>query len=314
MRALLVGCGSVGRRHLGNLLKLANIEHVFIHTKVPHPLEGLDRHKVEVVDSLDDIRADFAIVANETYKHLSTATFLAKRGINLFIEKPLSHSLEGVDVLKALVTEKRLKVFVGYNLRFLDAMSYIKGQLSKGVIGELCFARIEVGQYLPAWRPERDYRQFYSANREKGGGVSLDLSHEVDYMRFLFGEPGCWKVIKSKASRLEIDAEDLFEGIFRYDSGFVCSVHMDYLQREKMRQMRVVGSEGTLSCDFIKGSIEIRGNNAHTILNDKDMFDMDRTYLNELSHFVESIEKDIDPCITLEDGIAALRLLEDGNV
>lgn len=315
MKALVVGCGSIGRGHLCNLINLGSVESVFVYTKVPQCLEGLDsKDKVRIVDSLDDVKVDFAVIANETYKHLSTATFLAEKGINLFIEKPLSHNLDGVDSLKELVERKNLKAFVGYNLRFLGAIGYIKEQISKGVIGDLYFAKIEAGQYLPLWRPGRDYRSSYSVSRERGGGVSLDLSHEVDYMRFLFGEPCHWKVVKTKVGKLNIDSEDVFEGIFRYDSGFICNVHMDYLQMDKKREIRVVGSKGTLLCDFAKKNLKITEGERETTLDDANIFDVNKTYLTEMEHFIKSVEEGRNPGITLEDGIKALKLLEDGDV
>ena len=213
-----------------------------------------------------------------------------------------------------MIKRKRIKVFVGYNLRFLGAVEFIKEQLSKGTVGDLYFAKVEVGQFLPSWRPGRNYKDSYSASRTKGGGVDLDLSHEIDYMRYFFGDPSSWKVLKSKVSNLEIDSDDLFEGIYRFADNFICNVHMDYLQVKKKREIRIVGSNGTLICDFVGKFIKLIDNNSETIFNDENMFDVGNTYFDELKHFIESIERDIKPRITLEDGIGALRLLECGNV
>jgi predicted dehydrogenase len=127
MRVLVVGCGSIGRRHIGNLIKLANIENILIYTKNKHCLDDFeDNNRIKIVSSLKSISADFAIIANETYKHIDTAIFLANRGIDLFIEKPLSHNMERVNVLEEIIKEKKLKAFVGYNLRFLGAMKYLR--------------------------------------------------------------------------------------------------------------------------------------------------------------------------------------------
>ena len=112
-------------------------------------------------------------------------------------------------------------------------MKYVKDRLSEKIIGDLYFAKIEVGQFLPLWRPDRDYRDSYSASKAKGGGVALDLSHEIDYMRYLLETPVTGKYLKARASKLEIDSDDVFEGIYRYDNNFICNVHMDYLQKDK---------------------------------------------------------------------------------
>lgn len=315
MNVLVVGCGSIGKRHINNLIKLNNIESVFVYTKNKYCLKELcNERKIRAINNLSDIKPDFAIIANETYKHIDTAISLAESGINLFIEKPLSHSLAKTDTLKNIVKEKGLKVYVAYNLRFLKAMGFIKEQISNGAIGDLYFARIEVGQYLPQWRPDSDYRDSYSASKIRGGGAALDLSHEIDYMRYFFGDPINWKVIKSKVSNLEIDSEDIFEGIYLYDNNFICSIHMDYLQLDKKRQIRIVGSEGTINCDLVKNEITVNRNNNNSAINDKGMFDINKTYTDELIHFIESLKKDTEPAITLEDGIKVLRLLEDKNV
>lgn len=316
MKVLVAGYGSAGQRHVSNLVKLDKIKSILIYTKVKNCLEGLGdgREKIKIIDSLSDIEVDFAIIANETHKHLDTAIFLAKNGIHLFIEKPLSHNLDRVNVLKEIVERKKLKVFVGYNLRFLGAMEHMKRLLTKGAIGDLYFAKIEAGQYLPQWRPNRDYRDSYSANRERGGGIALDLSHEIDYMRYLFGEPLSWKVVRTKVGRLEIDSDDTFEGIFQYENGFVCNVHLDYLQVNKRRAIRIVGSEGTIMCSFPQKDIRVIRIDEESLLNDESLFNINKTYMDELTHFIETIEKDMTPNITLEDGIQALRLIEDGNV
>jgi len=163
-------------------------------------------------------------------------------------------------------------------------------------------------------RSDRDYRNSYSASEAKGGGVALDLSHELDYMRYLFGEPCNWKVMKARVSKLEIDSEDIFEGIYRYDNNFICNVHMDYLQKDKKREIRIVGSEGMLNCDLIGKSIRIIRDDKETITSDDCMFDFDKTYSDELNHFIGTIQGKTAPSTTVEDGIMALRLLEDKGV
>tara|TARA_B100000315_G_scaffold127921_1_gene117641 strand:+ start:14043 stop:15071 length:1029 start_codon:yes stop_codon:yes gene_type:complete len=339
MNVLVVGGGSIGQRHIANLLKLNNTEQIFVLTKNRNCLNGFDcknKDRVKLIDSLtnasddpsallppgsSDAKFDFAIIANETHNHIETAINLARQGINLFIEKPLSHNLEKIDELKEIIREKKLKAFVGYNLRFLGALQYIKEQLTKKVIGKLFFSKIEVGHYLPAWKPDEDYRENYRTKKEKGGGVALDLSHEIDYMRFLFGDPAKWKIIKTKTSELEMDTDDLFEGIFEYKEGFICNVHMDFLQQIKKRKIKIIGSNGVINCDFIDECIKIvvidpatGGKKKEIKTDDKHLFNVPGTYLEEVNHFIKTIDKNVEPDITLNDGVKALMLLEDGFV
>lgn len=320
MQVLVIGYGSIGKRHVSNLLKFNEITKIFIFTGIKEvmPIDG----KIQLVDSslysLDNVleheRFDFAIIANATCEHIGTAITLAKKGIHLFIEKPLSHNLDRIDALKRIAQKNKLKILIAYNLRFLGAIRTIKELLLQKRIGDIYFAQIEVGQYLPSWRPTSDYRKSYSASNTRGGGVALDLSHEVDYMRYLFGDPAHWKVLRTKASKLEIEAEDIFEGIYKYDSGFICNVHMDYLQTIPRRTIRIVGSVGSLIGDLLKKNIRIDINGEEEILiDDENLFDTGKTFMDEVRHFIETIEKQGKSEITLDDGIKALRLLEDRN-
>ena len=238
------------------------------------------------------------------------AISLSKSGINLFIEKPLSHTLNRVDELQKIAGEMKIKVMIGYNLRFLEIMETIKEYLAEGLLGNIYFAKIEVGQYLPSWRKDVDYQSTYSASNSMGGGVSLDLSHEIDYMKYLFGFPLSWKIMKEKVSELAITSDDIFEGLYRYNN-CLCSVHMDYLQEHKKRECRIVGNKGYIICDFIKKRLELQSSTAGEIcIDDMDAFDMDKTYKIELEHFIQAIHKDEVPAVTLGDGIDVLKLIE----
>lgn len=315
MKVLLVGCGSVGRKHLRNLIALNQIKKIFVYSKIKDCLNGLkDKNKVSVVESLDNFQADLAIIANETYKHVDTAIILAKKGMHLFIEKPLSQSLSGkLSLLKRIISRNKLKLGIGYNLRFLGAIKFIKKILSCRALGDIYFVKIEVGQYLPSWRSGRDYWAAYSASKKRGGGVALDLSHEIDYMRYLFGDPQSFKAVKVKVSDLKIDSEDIFEGIYVYDK-FICSIHMDYLQKDKKRIIRIQASKGSLVCDLIAKKIIIEVDGKQKIISDKSLFDLDKTYIQEILSFKKSIENNSKPEVTFEDGVRVLELIEAKHV
>ena len=324
MNVLVIGYGSIGKRHVNNLLKLRQIDQIIVCSNHHDSFQNHpEKERLKLVRSLEELspimsngrQLDFAIVANETYKHIETANVLANSGVHLFIEKPISESITKAISLKKTAENNNIKIFVAYNFRFLEALQYIKNQSSSGIIGSLYFAEIEVGQYLPSWRPLGDYRESYSARKDKGGGVALDLSHEVDYMRYLFGDPVSWKIMKSKVSDLEIDSEDLFKGIYRFSNGFLCSVHSDYIRHNKKRGINVVGSKGTLECDFIKKYIKIQKDSGEiSLIEDAHLFDVDESYKSELNHFIECIEKDKTPQITLDDGIEVLKLIEGDHV
>lgn len=325
MNVLVIGFGSIGKRHVANLSKMDEIKAVYVLTG-QKPQEGQDQ-KVHFLDPLDlkaprklshfllKQQIEFAVIANETSKHLATSLMIADAGIHLFIEKPLSHTLDGVTALSETAVRRGLKIFVGYNLRFLGVIRDLKEKLSRSIIGDLYFGRIEAGYSLALWRPDRDYRTMYSSSSAKGGGVALDLSHEVDYMRFLFGQPRSWKVMRTKASSLEIDTDDLFEGLYQFDNNFVCSVHMDYLQPCKKREIRIFGSKGSIVCDVAGNLLKTKAEDCGEVcVTDQRMFDIPGTYVDEMRHFVAVMKGMEEPCVTLDDGIKALKLLQDSHV
>ena len=134
-------------------------------------------------------------------------------------------------------------------------------------------------------------------------------------MRYLFGDPVSWKIMKSKVSDLDINSEDIFKGIYRFSSGFLCSVHADYLRHSKKRGINIVGSEGTLECDLIKKYIKVQKNSGEkSLIEDAQLFDVDESYRSELNHLIECIEKDKTPQITVDDGIEVLKLIESDHV
>lgn len=315
MKVLLVGCGSIGRRHLKNLTVLSQVEKVFVYSGVKNCLNGLkNMRKVSILNSLDNVQADLAIIAGETYKHLDIAVMLAKKKIHLFIEKPISHQLsKKLGLLNRLVKRNKLKLTIGYNLRFLGAVKFVKSILSRRILGDVYFVRIEAGQYLPGWRSGRSYKVSYSASKKRGGGVSSDLSHEIDYMRYFFGNPRSFKIVKARVSNLNIDSEDVFEGIYIYDR-FICSVHMDYLQKDKKRVIRIEASKGYLVCDLVNKKIIIEVNGKKRIITDKKLFDLDKTYIQEILNFIGSIKNGRKPEVTFEDGVKVLELIEASHV
>lgn len=321
MNVLVVGYGSIGKRHVGNLVNHDGVEKIIVYSKIKEHISGTYKKDITMINAAetnlsaaaDESKPDFAIIANETYKHMDTAITLAQRGIDLFIEKPLSHNLEKMDVLKDIVRKKNLKVFIAYNLRFLPAIEYLRKQIRGGELGDLYFAQIEAGQYLPSWRPDAYYAACYSADVKRGGGVALDLSHEIDYMRYLFGEPQSWKTIKSKASDLNINAEDIFAGIYKYFNGFICQLHMDYLQEKPKRAIRVVGSKGQIFCDLVEKCIDIQTSGQKKRLTDENFFNTAETYKTELAHFIAALGSGSPVAISFDDGIKALALLEDSH-
>lgn len=308
MRALVVGLGSIGRRHLGNLASqsisaLAVVSASATSDSLP---AGVALYR-NLEDAIQEHRPAFAIVANACPAHISTAQRLAEAGTHLFIEKPLASTLEGADTLKKMCQQKELVTLVNYSLRFLPILQRARALLAMGEIGKPMFLSADVGQYLPDWRPGQDYRQSVSARRELGGGVLLELSHEIDYVRWLLGHPHSIFAMTSQSGLLEVDVEDTADILFDYGTARA-RIHLDFLERGKYRSCRIVGSEGTLRIDLVAGTINLfKVGNPTPLIETPAVVD---PYKASLAHFLECVAAHRASQIPLADGIATLELIE----
>jgi predicted dehydrogenase len=261
VKALIVGLGSIGRRHLANLRRLAPAADITVlrHASasdadtIPH---GADR---VVHDLSDALAADpgFAIIASAAPFHVPAAAVLAAAGVHMLIEKPLADSLDGVDDLLEACARERVVLMVGYHLRFDQSLLRVRREINDGAIGRVVGIRAEVGQYLPDWRPSSDYREGVSARRDLGGGVVLELSHELDYVRWLCGEIESVQAVTGQLGGLEIDVEDVAEILLRFEDGAIGNVHLDMLQRSSTRSCKVIGTDGVLSWNGLDGQASI---------------------------------------------------------
>ncbi len=311
MKFLVVGSGSIGQRHLRNLHALGYTALSVLRSRKVDVKEIEPQFGVVSFFNINDALAespDVVIIANPTAYHIQPAINAARAGCDLFIEKPLSHSWDQVDDLMSLVTKKGLVALVAYNLRFHAGLNRVHNLVSQGEIGQPLFARAEVGSYLPDWRPDRDYRTVYSGRADQGGGVLLDLSHDLDYLLWFFGPAQAVTASMSKVSDLAIDVEDTVDMFIEHGDGVFSSLHLDYLQRAPARHCKIVGSEGTLVWDYIANTVEIFRAQSHqweTFHFDDDNNDM---YLAELRHFIGCVQERKRPRVSLEDGMLVLKV------
>lgn len=228
----------------------------------------------------------------------------------MLVEKPIASSGEGVQALLSRCRQKSLPLMVGYHLRFSPALRLVRAALNQGAIGRAISARAEVGQYLPDWRPGSDYRCGVSARSELGGGVLRELSHEFDYLRWLLGEVEEVTGWAGRLGDLEIDVEDTAEGILRFRSGAVGSVHLDMIQSSPVRSCRILGTSGTLLWDGLshRVSLHSRAEGSWKELHPADAFDRNAMFLAELEHFISCVKTGATPEVTGEDGLRALEI------
>ena len=248
MKALVVGYGSIGRRHAKILQRSLGLKVDLVTKQSP---SGHDSFR-----SLDTVGAinnyDYMVIATETYKHRDQLRYLeeAVTGKKILVEKPLYVSLD--DSLAV----SRNRVYVGYNLRFKTVMTKTRELISDS---RVLFSAVHVGQFLPAWRTGTDYRQSYSADIHKGGGALRDLSHELDYIQWLFGKIIAFKGYNRKISTLDITSDDIVTGVFETDRGVLVNVTMEYISKRPVRKLTIHVDDATLDVDVIGGSIRCTG-------------------------------------------------------
>jgi len=315
VRAAVIGSGSIGRRHVSALLAHADVERVTVVTSWAGGASMLpDDPRLEVVAPDVAFEVDVAVVAVDTDRHVAAALPLLMRGIDTLIEKPLSHTHDGLDALVAAAQESGAQAFVGYNLRFLPVVRMLRDLVGSESLGRVLYARFEAGQWLPDWRPERDYRETYSASAVRGGGVALDLSHEIDAMRFVLGDPQTVNVERFHVSDLEIDSDDLFEGRYDLVGGGIVSVHLDYLAPQRVRVYRVLGSSGEAICDIANGAFTVTRDGVTDTHDDAALFDVAATYPAQIDAFLAAHAGGVgDVLATFADGVRVLELLEDSH-
>lgn len=316
-RVLVVGLGSIGKRHLRiirELLPDADIR-VLHHrrcTDVPKYSNGCVRD----IRAACDFQPHIAVIASPATQHLESAVRLAGIGCHLLIEKPLSDSVDGIDELIAERDRHKVKIQVAYNLRFHSALEFFRNQIQRDRVGKILSVRCEIGQFLPTWRPGTDYRKGVSANRSLGGGVLLELSHELDYLRWIFGDVKSLSANLKKHSKLEIDVEDSAYLTMTFSSkesneGPTASLCMDFIRHDTTRTCTAIGENGTLKWNALTGVVELWEENADGW---EELFihqhQRDDTYRLEWISFLESVNEQKETQILIEDGLEVIRLIE----
>lgn len=296
MKVLVVGGGSIGRRHLVNLQSLGIEALAAVETDRGRG-EALSREAgVPVFETLArglDWEPEAVVIATPSHLHVPQALEAARRECHLFIEKPLAHDAAGLRELCEETARRRLVTIVGCNMRFHPGPAQVKRLLDQGAIGRVLFARVHGGYYLPAWRPAQDYRQSYSANRSMGGGCLLDCIHEIDLTRWYFGDVREVFCVAERLSSLEIDVEDTVLLVCRHRSGCLSDIHLDYVQRTYDRGCEIAGEEGSIFWEFQDGRVRLfdARSGEWTEHRQPEGWETNRMYLDEMSHFLDCVRR-----------------------
>lgn len=315
MKYLIAGLGSVGRRHMRNLVALGETDIVLYRThKATMPDDELAGYPVEtdLTEALKKHNPDAVIVSNPTSLHLDVAIPAAQAGCAILLEKPIAGSMDRVDVLQKAVQKSGSKVLVAFQFRFHPGMVKTRQLIEKGEIGRVVSASIHFGEYLPAWHPWEDYRQGYAARADMGGGVVATQCHSLDYLPWLVGKKveSVWG-FADKLSDLEVTADDTAKIGLRFEGGALGSLHLDYNQQPPEHEFRIIGTNGTIKWNLVDGAARIY----RTEKKDWDVYPLPEgwernvMFHEQTRHFVDIVKGNAEPSCTLEDGVQVQKII-----
>ncbi len=311
-RVLVAGTGSIGRRHIRNLHALGVVPLTACDSD-PERLASVVREWdvrpfADLGAALAEVKPHVVFVCTPPVCHVPQALQAVRAGAHVFVEKPLSHSLDGVDELVREAKVRQRVVQVGYNLRFHPGLQMLRRLLDGGAVGRVLWAQAEVGQYLPDWRPEQNYRQSYTARRDLGGGIILDASHELDYVVWLLGRPTAVTCLAGRVSDLDVDVEDCATVLLRFPNGAQADVHMDFVQRGYSRSCKLAGQTGTLVWDDTANQVRRYDGDRASWESLPYSFEDNQMYVAEVEHFLGCVASRAVPAVDLEQGRQVLEL------
>jgi predicted dehydrogenase len=312
-KIVIIGLGSIGKRHLENIISLGYKDIVLIR---PNGEQLVGYENLEVFKTIDEgclkYSFEIAVIATPTSNHIKTFKALFKFNVNnIYLEKPISNEYNEYNEILKQIEIKKINVTVGYDLHFEPGLMKIKKILSTGYIGEIVSFISEVGQFLPDWRPAIDYRDSMSARKIDGGGVMLDLVHEFDYINWLLGPFISIVGMHGKLSNLEIETEDISVNILKAESGVIGTLHLDYLQKKLSRKCKIIGNNGIIIWDYSKAMLKWK-------INDKEdweyfnysTFSRNDRFINIMKLFLDSSYESRDKRLTtFKDALKSLKMV-----
>ena len=296
------GMGSIGKRHLKNLVKTLNERKIKFKIDVVKRKKEIDNevkdyiNNIYIADEFIPSFYDIVFIVNDTSVHIETLNLMKDYSDNFFIEKPLSLNLNGFE----LKNYKDKKIYIACPMRYSSVINYLKKNID---FTKVYSVKAICSTYLPDWRPTIDYRNNYSAKKELGGGVTLDLIHEWDYLTYLLGFPEKIFNLNKKVSHLEISSDDLSIYIAEYIDKLV-EVHLDYFGRIPTRKIELFLKEGTIIGDFIKNTVTLENGREIALADEID------DYIKEMNNFLDIIFNKKDNFNDLEHAYKVLKLIK----
>jgi predicted dehydrogenase len=316
MRLLVVGGGSIGKRHLANFKQLGVSDLAVVDLRADRRQEvadklGVSRSYADVDSALRE-GVDAVVVGTPTAYHTSIALRAIEHGAHVLIEKPISDREDGLDRLIDAARRGDRVLLVGYTYRFWPPLLKLHEILESRVLGRVYFSDVTFSEYLPDWHPWEDYRAWFMSKKDQGGGAMLDESHAVDMARWLFGEIEEVFCSTGNISHLEMTADDYAHFLVGYASGAKGTIHMDLFGRRHRRSIEITAEKGNISWDFFQNRLEVRQVDRPDVESLTFTCDRNDMFLAEARHFLNCIGGSERPVVTGEDAVATLRVLLAG--
>tara|TARA_E500000331_G_scaffold284575_4_gene278834 strand:- start:381 stop:1346 length:966 start_codon:yes stop_codon:yes gene_type:complete len=312
MKILFIGTGGFGYRHAMSVRALRPNAKLFaVRDDHNDTTLGTGMELVPSIKAGLTLSPSAAIIALPPALHAAAAKSVLAEGIATYVEKPIA--MRCADLKDAVITSelRNTTTMAGCNLRFLQGFKIIQKTIKRGHLGRVVHASMSVGRWLPDWRRGRDYTETYSAIAKMGGGVILDLIHEIDLARFWFGEFTNVSAVAGNTGALAINSEDHADIILSSNKLDVC-VHLDYLDREGHRSGRIIMESGTLNYDAVNGQVfqfNVKTGVRKNIARPED-FDFSASERTAMAHFLDCVEAGIPTKLPLREGLSSLRLAE----
>jgi len=292
-KILIIGYGSIGKKHANIIKNYFKNYHLYILTS--QKITNLVN--IKSLENIKNINPDFVIISSETHKHYKHLSFLEKNFKNkkILVEKPLFDKKINFKI-------KKNKVFIAYNLRFHPILNFLKKEIRNKVIWS---TNINCSSYLPNWRLNRDYRKTYSASKKKGGGVVLDLSHEIDYLIWLFGDIKNFSKNMNKISNLKINSEDYLSILGKTDRNIYFNLSLNYYSLLSRREIIIDGKNFSVFADLINNFCLIKKGNRIFKKNFK-IQNLNITFKDQLDSFLNNKGSHI---CSYDEGVKVMNLI-----
>ena len=316
-RILIIGKGSIGLKHFKWAKQFSSKSEIkIVGFREEFSVSQIDSKSETLLKESLDFKPNLTIVACPAPWHVETAQRFADVNSHIFIEKPISISSFKVAKLIATCSKRNLVLQIGYNLRFSKSLQKFKEVIDSQILGDLQEIYCSAGQFLPDWRPDKDYRKSVSAQKSLGGGVLLELSHEVDYLRWIFGEIKWVSGSLGNVGELGIDVEDSAEFKLGFNSklsahDLIADVHLDFIRKAPQRYCKVVGILGSLEWNGLTGEV-IFNSKKHELSRTFTFSDsgFSKTYRDEWKSLINCITTGDKPLVSGGDGLRVVEIIE----